>query len=741
MKKTLLSFASTTALFLSANTAMAQDAENVLVLDEVITYAQKKPETAQSVPIAINAYSGDFVEKASIDDIGDLVAYTPGLAGDNYQDTESVFTVRGIGTSAFGVGADTSVGIFIDDIYQGRTVNAGNSFFDVERVEVVKGPQGTLFGRNTAAGAISITTHKPDLGETYFDAKVGFGDKGQQLYEGIANIGMSDTTGLRAAIRYDKRDGPFHNTADGQELNNREHLSARVTFSNDWSDTARSVLTGEYFTADSHTGAISLAGTPEADVDLIPNSVTQNVSKSQDIDSVKLSLRNEFDLNDAITLTAITGYIDTSLVSVPIDVDTLDLNVLYLSEPQDIEQFSQEVRLTGTQGAADWLLGASVSLEDITGTTTYNFDDDAILLALAGVVCADLGLFPPDCVTNAQEEGFANSDNTSWGIYGNLNYDLTDQLSVTLGGRYSHDKKEFTHLALPTMSGTTTFVLGGNLFKPPTGGPLTGSESWGEFTYRAGLDYQVTPDVLLYGSFATGYKAGGFNSIGDFTNPANPVLSQFDPEKNEAFEAGLKADIADGRGRINFAAYKNNYDNYQVETTMDGFQVFIQNAAKAKSQGFEIDGRFLASENLELFGSYSYVDTEFKSGMAFNGLTETLDDLTGNVLPRAPKNMLNLGAEVTFPITNIGDASLRGTYSNIGKQFYDPFQQVAFSERSYDLVNLRAALADDGGVWELALIGENITDERYFGTKALGLTPIGIPNMGSLFRVELGVHF
>jgi iron complex outermembrane receptor protein len=198
--------------------------------------AQKRSESVQDVPIAVSAFDNNFLEKSGIVDAGGLVAYTPGLNGQSYQETESVFTIRGIGTQAFGIGADNSVGMFIDDQPIGRTTLIGNSFFDLERVEVVKGPQGTLFGRNASAGAISIITNKASTEESTLSGQVSFGDEGQELYEAVGNLAVNDRFAARVAARYDERDGTFENSVNGDELNNRNHTNVRGAIHYDFTD-------------------------------------------------------------------------------------------------------------------------------------------------------------------------------------------------------------------------------------------------------------------------------------------------------------------------------------------------------------------------------------------------------------------------------------------------------------------------------------------------------------------------
>ena len=219
-------FISLVGTALVAVTAHAQD----LVIEEIIVTATKRAESVQDIPLSVNAFTGAQLEEAGVKDIRDIAAQTPGLQIKSRGETEGSVFIRGIGSVAPGIGADPAVGIYIDGLYASRGTNATAAFFDVERVEVVKGPQGTLFGRNASAGAISIITRKPEIGENYGNALVGFGDEGQQKYEFIYNAGLSDSTALRIGVKHDRRDGLYENINTGTELNGREHTNARLSF-------------------------------------------------------------------------------------------------------------------------------------------------------------------------------------------------------------------------------------------------------------------------------------------------------------------------------------------------------------------------------------------------------------------------------------------------------------------------------------------------------------------------------
>lgn len=700
--------------------------EGDFALEEVVVTAQKRAESAQDIPLSVSAFDENFLRDSGINDAAGLVSFTPGLNGQTYQDTESVFTVRGIGTQAFGIGADNAVGMFIDDQPIGRTTLIGNSFFDLERVEVVKGPQGTLFGRNASAGAISLITKKPDLDESSLELLVGAGDHGQQVYEVIGNLAASDNFGARLAVRHDERDGTYTNSTNGDELNNRNHTNVRLSLQYDFSDTVTANFVGEDIRVTNRTGPASLA-------QAFDDTIAVNRVPEQDIDANRYTLKVTWDVNDSIALTSNTSFLDYDLMAIPSDVDVTDLFIVNLLEPQNGDQFAQEFRLNGGSDRVDWFIGASFINEKISSATTHQFTDFILTqLLLEDFTVCDSGP-PVPCLDEVNEINFADTDNNSVAVYGDVAWNITDIVKLTVGGRYTRDEKDFT-LNTPVTNSLLAAVLGDNLFKSGTAGTVRDSGSWTSFDPRVALDIAVSDDVLLYGSVSSGYKSGGFNSAPDrvLAEGVEQRPAAFDEEEVLAYEVGLKSRFWGGRAQLNVSAYFNDYKDFQLEDASN-LVIVIQNAGDVETKGIELDGTFLLTENLTLIANYSHMKAEFTRG-SFLGA-----DISGNAVPRAPDSSGSMVLDYALPLGNLGELGLRGEYIRTDSFFFDVAN--TYEQDAYSLTNARATYRSPGNRWSLALIGENLGDEKYFNTIVEALEPVGIPAFGRQYRAEFTIGF
>lgn len=739
----------TTSSFLVLFEISAYAQDSGIFLDQVVTVAQKRTQNTQDVPISVNSLPADTIEKAAVANVDGIVNLIPGLNSRSDGPTQTVFAVRGIGTNAFGVGVDASVGVFIDDVYIGHPVLANSAFFDVDRVEVVKGPQGTLFGRNTSAGAISVISKKADIGENYVEAKTAFGNDGQQLYQGIANFSTGKNGALRIGAKFEKADGPFENGFTGNELNGRDGYQIRASLNQEFSDRVRLNLVGEFSAEDSYYGLIAI---DPADRETIPETVYQAGREDVDVDTLRLAANLEYDLGDSITLTSITSYLDIDSVTTPNDFslasfdldigdvsfmpgeNSVPLAVLPFREPGEFEFFSQELRLNGSEDNLDWFVGASYNQDNLfNDTSLVGYDEDVVTGLFFSVdSCADAAIDfmvdPAVCSTSAEEHSPADVDSESLGVYGDLTYDFSDQFQITVGGRLSYDKKIMDLVVEP---GTGLLgALDTAVVKPITGAGA-GSESWTQFSPRIAANYFVTDDVMLYASYNKGYKAGGFNSSFD----ENGDLVIVDPETNNAFEVGIKSDLAGGRGRLNVAAFYSDYSNFQVEI-QNGASFNILNVADATIKGFEVEGAFLATEGLQFQLAYTYLDSEQQNAAA----TMT----TGEVLPFAPESSFSAVANYDVE-TDLGEINFQASYNYTDDQFnsISASQSPDLFSDSHQSLDARIGLTSADDRWSIAVLGQNLTGDRYFisTNDIIGGVPIGLPNTDTRYRVELGAKF
>ena len=447
--KSILKLALAVAAVLPA-TALAQER----TLEEVVVTATKRAESLQDIPIAVTAFTGEQMEAAGVKDIRDIAGQTPGLQIKSRGETEGAVFIRGIGSVAPGIGADPAVGIYIDGLYASRGTNATAAFFDVERVEVVKGPQGTLFGRNASAGAISILTRKPEIGDNYGRALVGFGDEGQQKYEFIYNAGLSDTTALRIGVKHDRRDGLYQNSLNGEELNGRENTNARLGFVYDGGGMYDTFFSVEYIDSTNTAAFVST-------VDSFADSVALNdAPNEQTLESLRVNWTNTWSFSNSLDLTSITGYYEHDVNVTPVDADLVDIFVADFEEPQTADYFSQEFRLNGSSDTIDWFVGASYAKEELGFQSNLSYDEFTVAF-LFGLNDLDMGngdacdggidldgsgdIPVPVCVNPAVETPNGEGETESVAVYGDLTWHLGQSFDIVAGVRYTSDEKTLTY--------------------------------------------------------------------------------------------------------------------------------------------------------------------------------------------------------------------------------------------------------------------------------------------------------
>jgi len=718
------------SLLIATFVATAVSAQE-LAIEEVIVTATKRAESVQDIPLSVNAFTGAQIEEAGVKDIRDIAAQTPGLSIKSRGETEGSVFIRGIGSAAPGIGADPAVGIYIDGMYAARGTNATAAFFDVERVEVVKGPQGTLFGRNASSGAISIITRKPEIGENYGSALAGFGDEGQQKYEFIYNAGLSDNMAVRFGVKHDKRDGLYKNSTNGDELNGRNHTNARLSFLYDSRGAYTSNFSIEVVDM-SNTAAFVTAAEAFADTVAL-----NDAPAKQTLESKRLNWTNAWDFNDNLTLTSITGYYTHDVNVTPVDADLMDFFVASFQEPQEADFFSQEFRLNGSTENVDWFVGASYVKEELSFVNDLNYDEFVVAdlfglndLDIEGDVCngeIDFGdgngPFPvPLCLASVSETPSGDGETTSIAVYGDVTWHATDLLDVVVGVRYTEDDKKISYNNPPTAG--LLGGLDGQIFGPITPGAVPANAKFSSTDPRLALNFQLTDNVMIYGSAAKGYKSGGLNRQLD---PVSQTVLPFDKEENLAYELGIKSSVWGGRGQINAAIFSSEYKDFQLEEQLN-LVPQVNNIGDVDVSGFEADFKFLLSDSFELWGSVGILDTEVKNA----------PDTTrnGNKTPQAPEKTASLALKYTTEMGS-GDfnASALWAYSD---EFYFDLANT-FKQDAYNTLDLRAAWSNDK--WGVALIGENVTDEEYLAEQFLFLDVTSIRAWGALYRAEFTLNF
>ena len=719
------------SMLFAALIAMAVNAQE-RVIEEVIVTATKRAESVQDIPLSVNAFSGAQLEEAGVKDIRDIAAQTPGLSIKSRGETEGSVFIRGIGSAAPGIGADPAVGIYIDGLYAARGTNATAAFFDVERVEVVKGPQGTLFGRNASSGAISIITRKPELDESYGSVLAGFGDEGQQKYEFIYNLGISEKAAVRFGVKHDQRDGLYTNSTNGVDLNGRDHTNARLSFFYDNQESYTSHFSAEVVDMSNTAAFVSVA-------DAFSESVALNDAPSkQTLESTRLNWTNTWEFNDNLTLTSITGYYTHDVNVTPVDADLLDLFVASFEEPQEADFFSQEFRLNGSTDSVDWFVGASYINEELSFVNDLSYDEFIVadLFGLNGLdvdngdICdgsADFGdgngvVTIPVCLSPVSEIPSGSGETESIAVYGDVTWHATDVLDVVFGVRYTEDDKKIVYNN-PATSGLLG-GLDGQIFGPITPGPVPASSKFDSTDPRFALNFQLNDDVMVYASAAKGYKSGGLNRQLD---PVSQTVLPFDKEENTAFELGIKSSVWGGRGQINAAVFSSEYEDFQLEEQLN-LVPQVNNIGDVDVTGAEADFKFLLSDAFELWGSIGILDTEVTNA----------PDVTrnGNKSPQAPETTASLALKYTAEVGD-GDIEASALWSYSDEFFFDLAN--TFKQDSYSTLDLRAAWSNDK--WGFALVGENVTDEKYLAEQFLFLDVTSIRAWGRVLRAEAHLNF
>lgn len=717
----------------------------------IIVTAQTRAESLDDVPISISAVSSETLEAADISNITQLIPYVPGLTGSSTGQATNVWNVRGIGTNDWSVGSEPAVAVFLDGAYIGRNVNATAAFFDVERIEVVRGPQGTLFGRNASAGAISIISNKP---EDATNLQVGLSVGNQEQIEGvvIGNARVSDAVRLRLAYRHEEIDGIQFAEGIDDELGTRTD-TLRITAAIDVTPDTELLASFHFSDLYSTSGRLhnpslaGLLGLPGGN-DPFAERVTANSDTFEEAELFGGNLRITHEFGSGLTLTSITDY-RTWNYSFQQDLDGIgailpvDLGDAFFGIPGSIVTFgdpvfaqpdigadtiSQELRLNGSTGPVDWFVGASYFGEEVNENAVFtwpmNFDAD-VLLGGGGVVT----IF--DQTAPARYAITGNYD--SFGIYGDVTIAATDWLSLTGGLRWTSDQKDFCSTNVDPSFG---FI---QLLGPDTmGQTICGSNNSDRLTYRVVGEIQATDDLLFYASYATGYKGGGFNSgtvgSGPFGIDAPFALVPFDPETSDSLEFGAKITLLGGDLQFNSAVYFTDYDDLQLLDT--ALSLRIDNVATVESNGFEADLLWqpVAIEGLTVTANYSYNDSEISApGQPING----------SVLPIAPEHTFAATVSYTHDIGDIGELTWFGGYSWQDDIVFD-ISGARVPQDAYGTADAALTFRPRSGAFDVTLSASNLFDEDYLATAAdpLGLGfPILQRGRPMLYMLRFNLYF
>ncbi|MDG2502187.1 MAG: TonB-dependent receptor [Porticoccaceae bacterium] len=740
VRKTLLSAAVAAATVAAGQLSAAQ-------IEEIIVTTQKREQSLQDVPITVSAFTGSFMEKAQISDAKAVALLTPGVSGDTDDSFLDSMNVRGISTNDFGVGAEPSIGVYQDGIYLGRTGGALASFFDLEMVEVVKGPQGTLFGRNASAGAIAVTTAKP-TDEQSRSIDLGLGEDGYAEFTGVMNMPINDNLSSRMAIYHQQKDGWVKNINDGKMAGAIENTAARYTLAYE-SDMVSGTLMLEYEDRQGPPTLYQVFDPDETGIsfystDAARNEISSDVNSDDLIDEGEVwgaTLNVEVDLGNDYSLTSITGIRGHNYYYKE-DFDGEDRFIFNYNQIQEQEYFSQEFRINRDTDAVSWFVGASMYQEEIKTRFNQTYDEDVMCQSLAVAYSVDYDADPDyvegevtDCssyyyynygdasytdpgVGTRNDSVDIDAEYDGWGVYGDATFHVSEKLDLSVGARYTEDNRDFGQ----KFGGEDRnyFFYSFPFFSSDF---LRGSDSWSNTSVRTAVSYQLSDEVSTYVNYSTGYKAGGFNTFFvlfpdavdvDSLDGEDAVALGGSPEgfaKEEVtnIELGLKGQFWDGQMQLNASIYQYQFDGMQSGYYV-GSRYSVANVGDAEGNGVELDMRLLPSDNLDIYLGLSWADTELTKPAA--GFCEPADCL-GAQIPGTVEFSAAMVATYTVPMENGDIAVTWETFHQDEGVGFGQFDLNPLMADGFTTSNLRIGY-DSAEDWSVTLWVNNITDEFHY---------------------------
>lgn len=708
--------------------AEAEDA--VVETGDIVVTARRRNEALQDVPIAVTAFSGAQLEREGAVDLTDIADTTPNVTLEVSRGTNSTLTafIRGIGQQDPVAGFEQGVGLYLDDVYLNRPQGSVLDIYDVERIEVLRGPQGTLYGRNTIGGAIKYVTRRLS-DEPALSLRGTVGTYGQLDGVATASYPIADLFRVGASVARLTRDGFGKNFTTGEENYNKDVIAGRMSAEIGRDDSALLRLSVDYTKDRSNARgghrliAGLLSGAPVLDGRF--NSQGGVLDPKQKVVNKGAAAHGQVRLTEGFTLKSITAF-RKDRTATPIDFDALPAVDLDVPGIYRNKQFSQEFQLEVDRGPLSGVVGAYYL--DADARTTF---DVRIFTQVPGWTA------------------FTDSDvNTkTWAVFGDFTYDISDQFSASLGGRYTSDKRHATVLR-QTLSGGGSPIFGGLGGIVATTSNFEGKRKDTAFTPRASVSFKPNDDHHFYASWSKGFKGGGFDPRGQSTRapntdgiPGPPSADEiyeymaFDPEKVTSYELGWKASLLDKRVFTSVALFRANYKDMQIPASVGcviggqpNFCGETSNAGKAQIQGVEWEG------NARLFGnpggsrmtfawSLGYLDAKFKefvtsvaydeAGNPLPAEPPVIDDLADNLkIQNTPKWTASGTLSYSTPLAE-GDLNLSTTLSYRSKSQQFEIASPMLDQGGFSLWDASATYHLPGGHWTVGLHGKNLADTKY----------------------------
>lgn len=747
-------------ILISLSAVFFSDLTVAQVIEEVLVTAERRTQNIQDVPLSVAAIAGADIWLGKIADLDDISYKTPGLTFERFNVGELRVYIRGIGNSSDSAASDPAVGIFLDEVYIGRTGGAGLDLMDIERVEILRGPQGTLYGKNTNGGALHFVTRKPSQER---DVKISgsVGNYGMTQVQGMINGGLSDSVSGKLVLSYYQRDGFGKNviTADeintlgdfsnspliggsigaagsGEDLDDAEKSSVRGQLLFDISDSMSLLLGADYSKAESNGTCRHLQNLDNAIQGLGPfwrlamseaylsddrHCSTQfNTKQEREIGGVMARFDMSMDWADFLSITAWRES-DSNLVD---DLTSIPLNDLTAASPpgmpfplslpgvftapenvidaadENASQFSQEFRLTGNNDKLDWVAGVFYMKEDVTRDEEF-YTQYSTLLQFLGLAPVGDVLFTQDNTT------------TSKALYAQGDWHVNDKWTLTYGLRWSDDKKKIKQNAIDLLG--TVFPTGVPLILPEFPAPVIASDSWSDVSQKVSLNYRPNENLMLFATYSEGFKSGAFPSQSNLPSVASKSVA---PEYVTNREVGFKSSLWNNRIQLNAIYYDMSYDDLQVFELNSSLLLTLLNA-QAESKGVDVEFNILASENLMISTSYNYSDAIYTDFINSKGI-----DNSGNKLVLAPDSAYSIDADYGIDIGDAGSLNFNVDYNWKNDYFTAASNDEITRQQAVGLLGASASWTSNDESWTATLWGKNLTDELVIANRIVDPTAV-----------------
>ncbi|MDE0511887.1 MAG: TonB-dependent receptor [Gammaproteobacteria bacterium] len=677
-------------------------------IEEVIVTATKRDTSVMDVAASVTAFTGEALNTLEIEGVNDLNINVPNINNGTWNG-QVFFTIRGVGFGQTHGSADPAVAQHIDGIFLPRTSSLRGAYYDLGSLEVLRGPQGTLYGRNTTGGSVNLVTNKPT---EEFEGQLSalYGDYDRVQLSGRVSGPLSDNLQGRVSFLYDERDAYTENLAPGfRDPDDEEIMSVRGALS--FQPTGAFTIDVSVHYEEWEGGNLFDNLTPPSDV-LYPiytgarfstkaHEAYADVNADDTRDDLIVGLNIEWALSDNVTLLSKTGYIETDWDQFS-DADGTDAPVTYYSTGTDSKTWSQELNLRASL--------MDDRLDVLAGFYYYDDDLDWRNMGSAAFIDDLIGL---PLGTLFYQTTF-DQDTESIAGYLDATYNVTEALRLYGGVRYTDETKDVVQqFRFGFFPGSCGFGLG----TPPS----TDSQTYSDTSFRVGGQYHLSENSMVYAQYSTGFRSGGFDS--------SSCNDPFDQESNDAWEIGFKGSFADGRVVLRSSAFLYDYTDLQI-ASLNGFQIDVLNVKGADIWGIELETQFLVTDRLQLAVNYGYLDTEYGDHIDCDVLlfpgncsaatiiagTAVFEDVSGNRLNRAPEHTLGIIANYLWPLNNGGEVAFTGQYTYTDDVYYRTFNTALDKQDAYSIGNVFVSYKPSGGS-KLTLKGfvKNIGDKKYVG--------------------------